>query len=66
MIQNVLRHMGGIEGYGIVSICLFFACFFGVLIWALRLRKPHLEEMAALPLISDTDIPQTLKEHSDE
>lgn len=61
MIQNVLRHIGGIEGYGIISICLFFACFFGVLVWAFRLRKPQLEEMAALPLDSDTETSQTLK-----
>jgi hypothetical protein len=58
--------MGGIEGYGIVSICLFFACFSGVLIWAFRLRKPHLKQMAALPLDNDTDIPQTQEEQSDE
>ncbi len=54
MIQNVLRHMGGIEGFGIVSVCLFFATFIGVLIWAFRLRKPYLEEMASRPLDSES------------
>lgn len=53
MIENVLRHMGGIEGFGVVSVCLFFTCFIGVLIWAFRLRKPYLEEMAARPLEAD-------------
>ncbi|MCP5515997.1 MAG: hypothetical protein H7A45_01920 [Verrucomicrobiales bacterium] len=50
MIENVLRHMGGIEGFGVVSVCLFFAFFIGMLVWAFRLRKPYLEEMAARPL----------------
>ncbi|MCU0770194.1 MAG: hypothetical protein MUE94_00290 [Verrucomicrobia bacterium] len=50
MIQNVLRHLGGIENYGIVSLLLFLACFLGMLIWALCLRKPFLEAMSHLPL----------------
>jgi hypothetical protein len=53
MIQNVLRHIGGIENYGILSICLFFACFLGVTAWALFLKKPYLDTMAAKPLDAD-------------
>ncbi len=55
MIQNVLRHLGGIENYGILSICLFFVCFLGVLAWALCLKKPFLTSMAAKPLETDLD-----------
>lgn len=55
MIQNVLRQLGGVEGYGVVSICLFFACFLGVLFWAWRLKKPFLKTMASLPLESETE-----------
>ena len=58
MIQNVLRHIGGIENYGILSICLFFASFLGVLVWALCLRKPFLNSMAAKPLEDDPEDPQ--------
>ena len=50
MIQNVLRHMGGIENYGILSLILFFGCFFGMLIWVLLLKKPFLQSMSRLPL----------------
>lgn len=57
MIQNVLRHLGGIENYGILSICLFFACFLGILVWAFRLKKPFLNSMAAKPLEPDPDDP---------
>lgn len=53
MIQNVLRHMGGIEGYGILSLMLFFACFLGMFVWALLLKKPFLQEMSRKPLEVD-------------
>jgi cbb3-type cytochrome oxidase subunit 3 len=54
MIQNVLHHIGGVANYGILSLCLFFAIFAGVLIWALRLKKADLDTAAALPLEDDT------------
>ena len=43
MIQNILRHLGGIEHYGIISLCLFGTVFIGVLIWAFIQKKTHLE-----------------------
>lgn len=55
MIQNVLRHLGGIENYGIVSLMLFFACFLGMLVWALLLKKPFLKEMSHLPLDPESE-----------
>ena len=58
MIQNVLQHLGGVENYGVVSICLFFACFLAILAWAFRLKRPFLNSMAALPLENDPDDPQ--------
>lgn len=50
MIQNVIRTLGGIDRYGIASLCLFAGVFVGVLLWALLLKRPHLEQMARLPL----------------
>ena len=47
MIQNVLKTLGGIENYGIISLCLFCPIFAGVLVWALLQRKAHLDHMAA-------------------
>jgi hypothetical protein len=55
MIQNVLRHMGGIENYGLISLFLFFGCFLGMLVWALLLKKPFLKEMSRLPLDTDPE-----------
>ena len=66
MIQNVLRHMGGIENYGILSLILFFACFLGAVWWALRLKRPFLDDMARLPLDTDRRDDQKGIHHHDE
>ncbi len=50
MIKNVLIHIGGVELYGMISMGLFFAVFAGTLVWVLRLKKPYLDSMRALPL----------------
>jgi cbb3-type cytochrome oxidase subunit 3 len=55
MIQNILRHMGGIEHYGIVSLCLFGAVFIGVLLWAFLQKKSHLDYMARVALDQDAE-----------
>ncbi len=39
-----------INTYGIVSILLFFGFFTGMLVWALGLKKNHLNHMGSLPL----------------
>jgi hypothetical protein len=58
MIKNVLENIGGIGLYGIISLCLFFAFFTGMLIWAFRLRKPYLKSMEELPLDDSEALPQ--------
>ncbi len=50
MIQNVLRELGGIGIYGVVSVCLFFLVFTVALVWTLLQKKPFLQSMSALPL----------------
>jgi hypothetical protein len=50
MIENVLNRIGGVGVYGVISICLFFAVFAGVLVWTLCLKKPYLKAMRELPL----------------
>lgn len=55
MIENVLKEIGGIEHFGMISLALFFVCFLGMLIWALFLRKPFLEKMSRLPLNVDPE-----------
>jgi hypothetical protein len=55
MIQNILRHLGGIQQYGVVSLCLFGAVFIGVLLWALLQKKNHLDYMSRVALDTDSE-----------
>jgi hypothetical protein len=42
--------MGGIEGFGIISICMFVGVFTGALIWACFQKKPFMNSMGTMPL----------------
>lgn len=46
--------IGGVGLYGVVSVLLFFTVFALALAWALRLRRPFLDAMGALPLADGT------------
>ena len=50
MVENVMSKINGVGLYGVISICLFFAVFVGVLVWTLCLKKPYLNTMRQLPL----------------
>lgn len=50
MIKNVLSDIGGIGLYGVISICLFFAVFTGMLLWAFCMKKSFAAKMSACPL----------------
>ena len=61
MLENVMRNLGGVGIFGIISICLFFAFFIGLLLWAICLKKPYLNSMGSLPLDGEKGppLPQT-------
>ena len=50
MIKNVLTHIGGVEVYGVISICLFFAVFSLAVVLALRMKKSVAQRLSRLPL----------------
>ena len=50
MVHTILKHIGGIEQYGIFSLCLFCAIFLAVLLWAFAQKKSHLEYMSRVAL----------------
>ncbi len=54
MIQNVLRTLGGIANYGVLSLLLFCVIFSGVILYVCMQRKTHLDHMARIPLESDS------------
>lgn len=66
MIQNVLRDIGGIGIYGVISVSLFFVVFTSALIWAFRLKKSFLRSMASLPLREDELSAKQESAHSNE
>ncbi len=55
MIENVIHQIGGVGILGVVSICIFFAFFTGMLIWAAFLKQPYLHSMGELPLEPESD-----------
>lgn len=55
MIQAILKELGGIQSYGIISLCLFCTVFVGVLLWAFLQKKSHLDYMARVALDRDQD-----------
>ena len=50
MIQNVLRTLGGVENYGMLSLFIFCSIFCLVLLWTFLQRSSHLDAMARIPL----------------
>ncbi len=50
MIKNVLSDIGGVGIYGVISICLFFVVFTGMVIWAFSMKKSFAQKMSASPL----------------
>jgi hypothetical protein len=50
MIKNVVSSLGGVENFGIISICLFFTVFIVAVLWALFQRKTLVQKMEILPL----------------
>lgn len=49
-IMNLINKLGGIEAFGVFSICLFVTVFTASLILAFCLKKPFLKNMSELPL----------------
>ena len=58
MIKNVLTHIGGVEVYGVISICLFFAVFSVAVVLALRMKKSVVTRMSVLPLEDSQPAPK--------
>jgi hypothetical protein len=66
MIQNILSEIGGVGIYGVISGCLFFLVFGGILLRACLLRKSYLDSMSSLPLQDDEPAAPTKGENRHE
>ena len=65
MIKDTLQNIGGIGLYGIISICLFFAVFTGMLVWVFLLKKNYVKIMSEMPLRDEPDADDSLKNNSE-
>jgi hypothetical protein len=50
MVQNVIREIGGVGLYGVISILLFTFVFGGAFVLAIAMKKSEAEKLSALPL----------------
>jgi hypothetical protein len=50
MEAKIITGINGVGIYGVISICLFFIFFIGVLVWTGTLKKNYLKAMGDLPL----------------
>ncbi len=50
MFQNVLKDIGGIGAYAVISLLLFVFVFGGALVFAFLQSKDSIDAVSALPL----------------
>jgi len=56
MLKFIKHHMetiAGIEIYPLISFIIFFLFFMVMLLYVVKMRKSHIEEMGNLPLAED-------------
>ncbi|MBM3823731.1 MAG: hypothetical protein FJ404_12740 [Verrucomicrobia bacterium] len=64
MIKNILVHIGGIGGFGVISIALFFAVFLGAVLHALSMKSTRAHQASLLPMQDgDPSTPQPETSH---
>lgn len=49
---NYLESIAGVGIFPLISLCIFFAFFVILCIWALKVSKEHLNEMKNIPFTS--------------
>jgi len=60
---HLIDKLGGIEAFGIFSICLFVTVFTVAMALAFCLKKPFLKNMSALPLEDERSRPDNPNSH---
>ena len=62
-MMNIIDKLGGVEAFGIFSLCLFVVVFTASMALAFCLKKPFLKNMGALPLEDEPASPKTPNSH---
>ena len=50
IVHTILKHIGGVEQYGVFSLCLFSSIFACVLLYTFFQKKQHLDYMSRVAL----------------
>jgi hypothetical protein len=50
MVHGILKELGGIQQYGVVSMCLFCLVFAGAIASVLCMKRAHADYMARVAL----------------
>ena len=54
-VKHHLESITGIEIYPLISLCIFFLFFVGLIAYVWRMNNSYVNEMSALPLEKDTE-----------
>ena len=50
MVHSILKELGGIQQYGVFSMCLFALVFGGAIVSVFLMKRRHLDYMASVAL----------------
>lgn len=59
MLKFIKHHMetiAGIEIYPLISLCIFFAFFIGLIYFVIRLKDAHVKAMESLPFENENEL----------
>lgn len=49
-VKHHLETISGIEIYPLISLCIFFVFFIGLVVYVVKMNKKYVEAMESLPL----------------
>lgn len=55
-VKHHLESIAGIEIYPLISLCIFFAFFMGLIYFVIRLQDAHVKEMESLPFENENEL----------
>ena len=55
MYADILRSIGGVELFPVISLVVFVTFFTGVLVRVARMTRPQVEHLSRLPLAGDDE-----------
>lgn len=63
MYKDVLRSIEGIELFPVIGIVIFFTFFMAWVIYVVKMKNSHIDELSAMPLEFDSDIQNEGNQH---